>query len=52
MKIIMEIGKLICMVNVYFLKEYYVNKIYRECDVNFYIEWLVLFCKKKEILCS
>lgn len=52
MKIIMKIGKLIYMVNVYYLNEYYVNKIYRECDVNFFIEWLVLFCKNKKILCS
>lgn len=52
MKIITEIGKLTRMVNVHSLKEHHVNKIYRECDVNLFIERLALFCKKKKILRS
>lgn len=52
MKIITEIGKLTCMVNVHSLKEHHVNKIYRECDVNLFIERLALFCKNRKILRS
>lgn len=47
MKIITKIGKLTRMVNVHSLNEHHVNKIYRECDVNLFIERLALFCKKE-----
>lgn len=48
MKIITKIGKVTRMVNVQSLNEHHVNKIYRECDVNLFIERLAVVLYKEK----